>query len=67
VSFGQGGIFAQELKAALCNENERPQVFGFIAGLGGRDITPAAIEEVISRAEGLHSPQGDIEWVGLKQ
>jgi pyruvate/2-oxoacid:ferredoxin oxidoreductase alpha subunit len=67
ISFGQGGIFAQELKAALCNEPERPHIFGFIAGLGGRDITPASIEEVIERADKLDAPQREIEWVGLKQ
>ena len=66
ISFGQGGIFAQELKAALCNERERPQVFGFIAGLGGRDITPTTIEEVIARAEALERPQRDIEWVDIR-
>ena len=67
ISFGQGGIFAQELKAALCNEPERPPVFGFIAGLGGRDITPASIKEIIERAEKLKVPRRDIEWVGLKE
>lgn len=67
ISFGQGGIFAQEVKAALCNEEERPQVFGFIAGLGGRDITPATIEEVIAKAEMLEAPEKEIEWVGLKE
>ncbi len=66
ISFGQGGIFAQELKAALCNEIERPQIFGFVAGLGGRDITPSTIEEVIARADALDAPARDFEWVGLK-
>jgi pyruvate ferredoxin oxidoreductase alpha subunit len=66
ISFGQGGIFGQELKAVLCNERDRPQVFGFIAGLGGRDITPASIEEVITTADRLDAPARDIEWIGLK-
>ncbi len=66
ISFGQGGIFAQELKAALCAEKNRPQVFGFIAGLGGRDITPDTIEEVIGKADKLAAPAKEIEWIGLK-
>jgi len=66
ISFGQGGIFAQELKAALCNEVERPDVFGFVAGLGGRDITPTTIEEVIAAAEKADAPEKDFEWIGLK-
>ena len=65
ISFGQGGIFAQELKAAICNEGEKPQVLGFIAGLGGRDITPATIEEVIDTAEKLDAPEREFEWIGL--
>ncbi len=66
ISFGQGGIFAQELKAALCNEVDRPHVFGFVAGLGGRDITPATIEEAIAAAEKADAPEKDFEWIGLK-
>ena len=66
ISFGQGGIFAQELKAALCNEVERPHVFGFVAGLGGRDITPATIEEAIAAADKLDAPKKDFQWIGLK-
>jgi pyruvate/2-oxoacid:ferredoxin oxidoreductase alpha subunit len=66
ISFGQGGIFAQELKAALCNEERRPHVFGFIAGLGGRDITPAAIEKAFMTAYELDVPAREIEWIGLK-
>ncbi|UCD57025.1 MAG: pyruvate ferredoxin oxidoreductase [Candidatus Hydrogenedentota bacterium] len=67
ISFGQGGIFAQELKAALCNEKDRPQVFGFVGGLGGRDITPASIEGVIAAADKLDAPTKEIEWIGLKE
>lgn len=33
-SFGAGGIFAQELKAALCNMDHRPRIYSYIAGLG---------------------------------
>ncbi len=66
ISFGQGGIFAQELKAALCNEQNKPRVFGFIAGLGGRDITPATIEEALAIAERLDAPAREPEWIGLR-
>ncbi len=40
VSFGVGGIFAHELRAAFCNEKTRPPIYSYIAGLGGRDVTP---------------------------
>lgn len=65
ISFGAGGIFAQEIKAALHNHLRVP-VFGFIAGLGGRDITPATIREIIHHAQ-THSEPEDLVWVGVRR
>ncbi|MHB8766827.1 MAG: pyruvate ferredoxin oxidoreductase, partial [Deferrisomatales bacterium] len=39
ISFGFGGIFAQEVRASLANLDRRPVVYPFVAGLGGRDVT----------------------------
>ena len=66
---GVGGIWAQEIKAALYDlpESERPMIFPFIAGLGGRDITPQTIEQVIDTALTDDVPQKDIYWVDLKE
>jgi len=64
--FGVGGIFCQELKAALCREEKRPEVFGYIAGLGGRDITPEVIEGVIDQTLKADKPESDIIWIGAK-
>ncbi len=36
---GQGGPMCSELKSAMYNLEEKPFIAGFIAGLGGRDIT----------------------------
>lgn len=66
ISFGAGGIFAQELKAALCNECQKPLVFGFIAGLGGRDVTPDAIKEIYFTTYKEDFPKQDIYWIGVK-
>jgi pyruvate/2-oxoacid:ferredoxin oxidoreductase alpha subunit len=67
LSAGVGGIFAQELRASLYSREERPQVFGFISGLGGRDITPELIEEAIQYT-GVHPrPEEEILWLGLKK
>jgi pyruvate/2-oxoacid:ferredoxin oxidoreductase alpha subunit len=65
ISFGQGGIFAQEVKSALCNLENRPVVHSFIAGLGGRDITPEIIHRVIDHTLIAERPD-DIVWMGLK-
>lgn len=66
-SFGAGGIFAQEVRAALCNLKDRPQVFGYIVGLGGRDVTPALITEICRKTwERAHPEEAD-EWMGLTE
>jgi pyruvate/2-oxoacid:ferredoxin oxidoreductase alpha subunit len=69
ISFGHSGIFFQEVKAAMYNQDrsKRPPIFGFITGLGGRDVTPDIIYEIIDHTS-LHSePKSDIIWVGLKK
>ncbi len=67
LSAGVGGIFAQELRASLYSREERPQVFGFISGLGGRDITPDLIEEALQYTLEHPQPKEEILWLGLKK
>ncbi len=67
LSPGVGGIFAQELRAALYPGEEKPVIFGFISGLGGRDITPELIEEAIHYALSHSQPEEEILWLGLKK
>ena len=50
-SFGASGIFAQEIRAALCSLPDRPIVFGYIAGLGGRDVTRNSLEEIYRKTK----------------
>ncbi|MCX5761797.1 MAG: pyruvate ferredoxin oxidoreductase, partial [Gemmatimonadetes bacterium] len=67
ISPGHGGIFAEELRSALYDlpNEDRPQIYGFVLGLGGRDITPAVIDEVIERTkQGTESEREDL-WVGV--
>lgn len=44
---GPGGPVASEVKAALYNQAQRPRIVSFVAGLGGRDITPQGFEDII--------------------
>lgn len=67
LSFGQSGFFAQEIRSTFCSEEERPEIFGFVTGLGGRDVTPDLIREMISHTLENDRPEQDIIWVGLKQ
>ena len=62
VSYGHEGPFFTEVKAALYGKTT--PVFGFIAGLGGRDVSVADIECMTTIAE-TEPPQNRI-WIGAK-
>jgi pyruvate/2-oxoacid:ferredoxin oxidoreductase alpha subunit len=66
IGFSIGGIWAQEIKAALWNEKIDVPIFGFIAGIGGRDVTPDVINEILDRARGLERPEVETYWIGVK-
>ncbi|NLH47868.1 MAG: pyruvate ferredoxin oxidoreductase [Myxococcales bacterium] len=66
ISFGKGGIWADELRGALAGQTKAPQVFGYVMGLGGRDITPDQLAEVVAEAEKMKKADRLIYWKGLK-
>ena len=66
-SFGASGIFAQELRAALYNAEAPPEIFGYIAGLGGRDVTPEIIEDIYWQTKKEDRLQPENIWIGLDQ
>ncbi|MCD7781870.1 MAG: pyruvate ferredoxin oxidoreductase [Methanosphaera sp.] len=59
ISFSAGGAVYLDTKASVDN-----QTTGFIIGLGGRDVTPKDIVEIIEKTE---NPEKEIEWIGLKE
>ena len=67
VSPGHGGIFAEEARASLYDmgPGERPEIYGYILGLGGRDVTPAVIGEIIDRTRAAGRPEREDLWVGV--
>ncbi|RKZ23983.1 pyruvate ferredoxin oxidoreductase, partial [bacterium] len=65
VSFGFGGIFYQEVKSAMYNEEHRPPIFGIITGLGGRDVRVEDIMEMVEDVERREKPE-DIIWKGVR-
>jgi len=67
ISFGVGGIFAQEIRAALCQLDTHPRVFGYVAGLGGRDITPDTLIEIYNETKNKSTPRQESVWIGLNQ
>ena len=66
ISFGHGGIFAEEIKSALYNGAHRPPIFGFIIGLGGRDVTPASIRGIAEYTLEHDVPETEIIWREVK-
>ncbi|HII09431.1 MAG TPA: pyruvate ferredoxin oxidoreductase, partial [Methanosphaera sp.] len=59
ISFSVGGALFSDVRSSLTNET-----YGYIIGLGGRDITPDHIEEIIEKTE---NPTKDVEWIGLRE
>ncbi len=59
ISFGVGGALYNDIKAKIDIE-----AYDFIVGLGGRDITPDSIEEIVEKTK---NPVKDISWIGLKE
>lgn len=67
ISYGHHGIFYQEVKSALYGRDHGLPVFGFITGLGGRDITPSTFTEIADIALGKEKADEDIIWIGVKR
>jgi 2-oxoisovalerate ferredoxin oxidoreductase alpha subunit len=65
ISYGSEGAFFTEIKSCLYHESEKPEIHGFIAGLGGRDVTVDAVYEMI-KITAQRSPEVDINWQGAK-
>jgi pyruvate/2-oxoacid:ferredoxin oxidoreductase alpha subunit len=65
LSPGLGGIFTQEVRSCLYRLRSRPQVFGFLTGLGGNDVSPEVVSEIIDYALNHDEPAKDYVWIGL--
>ncbi|HQL91191.1 MAG TPA: pyruvate ferredoxin oxidoreductase [Syntrophales bacterium] len=66
-SFGASGIFAQEVRSALCNVPSHAPVFGYVAGIGGRDVTPAVLEDIYRKTKDSAVPERESVWIGLQE
>ena len=61
-SYGASGIFFQEAKAALYGVPGAPEVHGFVAGMGGRDVTPRTFEAALAAAA-AGAPRPESTWL----
>jgi len=67
-SFGAGGIFAQELKAALYGSGPNPpKLYSYITGLGGRDVTVDTIGTMYAMTRDREEPASESLWLGLNE
>lgn len=60
---GNGGVLHQELKAALYGMKEAPQVFGYLSGVGGVNVSPDIITDLVHKSLNQESTVNSI-WVG---
>jgi pyruvate/2-oxoacid:ferredoxin oxidoreductase alpha subunit len=67
ISYGHHGMFFQEVKSAVFGQTDGIPIFGFITGLGGRDITPSTFREIAQYAQEKEKPEENIVWIGVKK
>jgi len=70
ISFGMEGFLATEIKASLFNKRDPPLVAGFLAGLGGRDVTSATIGKIIKKSltwMRIGEVKREPEWIDLRE
>lgn len=60
ISLGNSGALFTEVRDALYSAKKKPKVVGFVAGLGGKDITAKDINRMIDGAKKMKD--GDVEW-----
>jgi 2-oxoisovalerate ferredoxin oxidoreductase alpha subunit len=70
ISFGMEGFLAAETKASLFAQKDPPLVAGFIAGLGGRDVSSETIEKIAKKSlkyVRIGKVEKETEWVDLRK
>ena len=70
ISFGMEGFLTTEIKASLFGEKDVPLVAGFIAGLGGRDVTFETIEKIAKKSlkwMRAGRVERETEWIDLRE
>ena len=62
---GVGGVWAQEVRAALQGRRDDLLVQGYLTGIGGGDVTVERVDEVLTDLAQRELP-GDPVWIGLE-
>jgi pyruvate/2-oxoacid:ferredoxin oxidoreductase alpha subunit len=66
-TFGAAGAMFTEVKASVYSCQKRPVVKNYIAGLGGRDITPKILEKIFEDmlVVSKRGAEDEVEWVDV--
>lgn len=66
-TFGATGAMFTEVKASMGSCQKRPAMKNYIAGLGGRDITPRVLEKVFEDilVNCKRGEESEVEWVDV--
>ncbi|MFQ6107131.1 MAG: transketolase C-terminal domain-containing protein [Thermoplasmata archaeon] len=64
-TFGHGAAFYAETASALYRAPERPLVRNYVIGIGGRDVPPKDLEQILERVL-KKEDGGEVEWWGLR-
>jgi pyruvate/2-oxoacid:ferredoxin oxidoreductase alpha subunit len=65
MSPGHSGVFSEEIRSALYHEDKRPDIYGYIIGIGGRDVRVNDIIAVYEDMAKREQPE-NILYVGVK-
>ncbi len=66
---GTGGPVCSEIKSAFYGMEKRPDIVGFVGGLGGRDVLPEDFEQIIQKAISAAEKGQDraYEMIGVRE
>jgi len=70
VSYGMEGPLHTETKASMYSKTDSPLTAGFIAGIGGRDVTINDIETMVKKSlQYLKAGkvEKEVQWIGLRE
>ena len=65
MSSGHSGIFAAEIRSALLGQPDAPPIYGYIVGIGGRDVRVETGEQILEDLLEREEPEMAL-FVGVK-
>jgi pyruvate/2-oxoacid:ferredoxin oxidoreductase alpha subunit len=65
MSAGHSGIFAQEIRSALLGQGDAPPLYGYVVGIGGRDVRVETAIEIVEDLLVREEPEMAL-FVGVK-